>query len=411
MMKLFFSISVGIFLLTNTNAKAQEKISNGWYRASVTRPDGAELVFNVEVTEKNKKPVLYIRNGSERLPVDDVKQKDDSVFIEMPFFESAFRLKIQPDQSLTGKWMKGTSSKNIELPVVFQYGIKERFRIQSASAKNITGRWKVDFTRPNGTERPAIAEFQQKGSYLTGTFLTPSGDYRFLEGVVSSDSLYLSCFDGSHAYLFTAEIRQNEIVNGSYYSSAANKETWKAVKNELAALPDTTLLTQLKPGETKLNFSFKDVNGQTVSINDARYKNKVVVIQLMGSWCPNCMDESKFLTAFYKDYQSRGVEVIALAYEYSTDLYRSKASIQKFSNRIGIKYPVLIAPATVSDEQRTEKTLPQLTPIKSFPTTIFLDRKGNVNRIHSGFYGPGSGEHYEQFKSEFYRTVHSLLGE
>ena len=179
----------------------------------------------------------------------------------------------------------------------------------------------------------------------------------------------------------------------------------------MAALPDTTLLTQLKPGETKLNFSFKDVNGQTVSINDARYKNKVVVIQLMGSWCPNCMDESKFLTAFYKDYQSRGVEVIALAYEYSTDLYRSKASIQKFSNRIGIKYPVLIAPATVSDEQRTEKTLPQLTPIKSFPTTIFLDRNGNVNRIHSGFYGPGSGEHYELFKTEFYRTVHSLLAE
>ncbi len=410
MMKLVTGISL-LFLFFSTGLIAQTKFRTGWYRASVTRPDAAQLIFNVEVIEKNKKHVLYIRNGSERLLVDDIRQKGDSVFIEMPFFESAFRLKIQPDQKLTGKWIKGTSTKYLELPVEFSYGIKERFSVFSTSNKNISGRWKVDFTRPNGTDRPAIAEFQQKGSYLTGTFLTPTGDYRFLEGIVSGDSLYLSCFDGSHAYLFTAVIKQNQIVNGSFYSSASNKETWRAVKNELAALPDTTQLTQLKPGESKLNFSFKDVNGKTVSINDARYKNKVVVIQIMGSWCPNCMDESKFLTAFYKQYQSKGVEVIALAYEYSTDFNRSKASIQKFINRFGIKYPVLITPTTVSDEQRTEKTLPQLTPIRSFPTTIFLNRQGNVYKVDNGFYGPGTGEFYQQFKTEFYRTIQSLLAE
>lgn len=410
MMKLFSGISLLLFFFS-TGLTAQTKLRTGWYRASVTRPDDARLIFNIEVTEKNKKTIFYIRNGAERLLVDDIKQKADSVFIEMPFFESSFKLKIQPDQSLAGKWIKGTSTKNLELPVVFQYGIKERFPVSSTAKEDISGRWKVDFTRPNGTDRPAIAEFQQKGSSLTGTFLTPTGDYRFLEGVVSGDSLYLSCFDGSHAYLFTAEIKQNEIINGSFYSSAANKETWRAEKNELAALPDTTQRSQLKPGESKLNFSFKDVNGKTVSINDARYKNKVVVIQIMGSWCPNCMDESKFLTAFYKQYQSKGVEVIALAYEYSTDFNRSKASIQKFINRFAIKYPVLITPTTVSDEQRTEKTLPQLTLIRSFPTTIFLNRKGNVYKVDNGFYGPGTGEFYQQFKSEFYRTIQSLLAE
>lgn len=410
MMKLLSGISLLLFFFS-TGLTAQTKLLTGWYRASVTRPDASQLIFNVEVIEKNKKPVLYIRNGSERLLVDDIKQKGDSVFIEMPFFESSFKLKIQPDQTLTGKWIKGTSTKYLELPVEFVYGIKERFKVSSTAKENISGRWKVDFTRANGTDRPAIAEFQQKGSSLTGTFLTPSGDYRFLEGVVSGDSLYLSCFDGSHAYLFTAEIRKNEIINGSFYSSAAAKETWKAVKNELAALPDTTQRTQLKPGESKLNFSFKDVNGKTVSINDARFKNKVVVIQLMGSWCPNCMDESKFLTAFYKQYQSKGVEVIALAYEYSTDFNRSKASVQKFINRFGIKYPVLITPTTVSDEQRTEKTLPQLTPIRSFPTTIFLNRNGNVYKVDNGFYGPGAGEFHQKFKAEFYRTIQSLLAE
>jgi thiol-disulfide isomerase/thioredoxin len=407
-MNKIISLFIVVFFLS-INSSAQLK--PGWYRSSVQRTDAVAIIFNIEVVQKNKQTVLYIRNAAERLLVDDIKQKGDSVFIEMPFFESSFRLKINKDQSLTGKWRKATSANFLELPVHFEWGKKERFPVTATRKKNITGKWMVIFTRPNGTDRPAIAELQQKDHFVTGTFLTPSGDYRFLEGVVSNDSLYLSCFDGSHAYLFTAQINGNEIVNGSFYSSAAAVEKWMAVKNDNATLPDTVQRTQLKPGESKLNFSFSDVKGNKVSINDARFKNKIVVIQLMGSWCPNCMDESRFLKQFYKEYKSKGVEIIALAYEYSTDFNRSKASVQKFINRFQIQYPVLIAPATVSDVQKTEKTLPQLTSINFFPTTIFIDKTGTVRKIHSGFYGPGTGEYYDQFKSEFYRTIQSLLAE
>jgi thiol-disulfide isomerase/thioredoxin len=408
-----FLFSTVIFFLFSTTVFTQSanKLRTGWYRASIVREDGAEIIFNAEVQLKNGKPVMFIRNAAERLLVDDIKLKGDSVKIEMPFFESFFRLQIQKNGSLKGTWTKASSAKMLEFPIEFVYGRKERFPITETTTQNSTGRWQVTFTRPNGTDRPAIAEFQQKGSALTGTFLTPSGDYRFLEGIVNGDSLLLSCFDGSHAYLFTATISGNEIKNGMYYSSAAPAEKWRATKNEKAVLPDTTQVTQLKPGESKLNFTFKDVNGKNVSINDARFKNKVVVIQIMGSWCPNCMDESKFLSGFYKEYKSKGVEVLALAYEYSTDFKRSKASVQKFIKRFNIQYPVLITPVTTSDEQRTEKTLPQLTPIRSFPTTIFLSKNGNVAKIHQGFYGPGTGEFYNEFKAEFYRTIRSLLAE
>ena len=88
----------------------------------------------------------------------------------------------------------------------------------------------------------------------------------------------------------------------------------------------------MREGETKLNFTFKDLNGLPVSISDKKYKDKVVIIQLMGSWCANCLDETKFLSGYYKENKSRGVEVIALAYELSTDAARSKASLQKFQN-------------------------------------------------------------------------------
>jgi thiol-disulfide isomerase/thioredoxin len=385
------------------------QLKSGWYRAVISREDGAQIVFNFESLAKGSKTVLDIRNAAERIAVDEVIYQNDSVFVNMPFFESWFRLKVNQNNSLTGIWIKGTSNKNIQLPVTVEYSKKERFAATGKPLQNISGRWQVNITRPNGAERPAIAEFQQKGSYLTGTFLTPSGDYRYLEGVVSNDTLRLSCFDGSHAYSFTAQIQNNTIVNGYFYSSASAPEKWKAEKNTNAVLPDSIQRAELKPGETKLNFSFTDVNGNIVSINDACFQNKVVVVQLMGSWCPNCMDESKFLGSFYKAYKNRGVEIVALAYELSTDVNRSKQSLQKFISRFDIQYPVLIAPAAVNDEKRTEKTLPQLTSIRAFPTTIFIDRKGNVHKIHQGFYGPGTGEHYTAFKNEFYSTVQALL--
>ena len=411
-MKSFIFSTVIVFLFSMKSfAQSADKLRTGWYRASIVREDGAEIIFNAEVQLKNGKPVMFIRNAAERLLVDDIKVKGDSIKIEMPFFESFFRLQLQQNGSLKGTWTKAGSAKMLEFPVEFVYGNKERFTVDKSTTQNSSGRWQVAFTRANGTDRPAIAEFQQKGSALTGTFLTPSGDYRFLEGIVNGDRLLLSCFDGSHAYSFSATVSGNEITNGVFYSSAAPAEKWRATKNGKAALPDTTDVTKLKPGESKLNFAFKDVNGKTVSINDARFKNKVVVIQIMGSWCPNCMDESKFLSSFYKEYKNKGVEIIALAYEYSTDFNRSKASVQKFINRFGIQYPVLITPTTTSDELRTEKTLPQLTPIRSFPTTIFLSKSGNVAKIHQGFYGPGTGEFYTEFKADFYRTIRSLLAE
>lgn len=403
-----FRIAIHFFFIVSslvTNAQ----LKTGWYRAEIKRPDSAAIVFNAEAVTSNGKTVLFIRNDQERLKVDNIKVKGDSVFIDMPFFESTFKLRKQKDHSLKGVWIKGTSRNNLEFPVVFTFGKKERFPVTGSSSANITGKWQVTFTRATGGERPAVATFQQKGNYLSGSFITPSGDYRFLEGVVNGKQLQLSCFDGSHAYLFTADVSNSSITNGKYYNSASAVEQWRAFKNQNAVLPDTSQRTQLREGESRLNFSFKDINGKTVSINDEQFRNQVVIIQLMGSWCPNCMDESKFLGDFYKQYESKGVKIIALAYEYSTDVQRSKASIQKFIDRFSIQYPVLIAPVAVNDPERTEKTLPQLTPIRSFPTTIFIGKDGTVQKVHSGFYGPGTGAYYEQFQKEFYETVETLL--
>ena len=168
---------------------------------------------------------------------------------------------------------------------------------------------------------------------------------------------------------------------------------------------------QVKDGEERLNFSFKSLDGKLLSINDKRFKNKVVIVQIMGSWCPNCMDETAFLTDFYNKNKQRGIEVVALAYELTDNFERSKNSVLKFKEHFNVQYPILITGVTVSDEKRTEKTLPQLTPIKVFPSTIILDKQGKVRTIDTGFFGPGTGEYYENFKKQFYTIIDNLVKE
>jgi thiol-disulfide isomerase/thioredoxin len=227
---------------------------------------------------------------------------------------------------------------------------------------------------------------------------------------MNGDTLRLSTFDGSHAYVFTARVGKDSITNGIFYAGIGDGlQTFTAVKNDTAALPDERTLATMKPGQTQLDFSFPDMNGNKVSIKDERFKNKVVVITLMGSWCPNCMDETGFLSTWYDKNKDKGVEVIGLAYERTTDFEKSKKSLEGFLKRFDVKYPVLITGVTPGDPEKGKKTLPQLTAIKGFPTTIFINKQGNVEEIHTGFSGPGTGEHYEQFQADFNRLINRLL--
>ncbi len=226
------------------------------------------------------------------------------------------------------------------------------------------------FTNKGKKTSTFVAEFKQHGSQVTGTFLDPTGDFRFLQGVVSGDSLKLSTFDGANAYLLIAKVdNKNKISGGKFYSGATGTEDWSAVRNENAKPANGFDETKLKPGAGKLDFTFRDSKtGKPVSINDKRFKGKVVVVQILGSWCPNCMDETRFLSDYYNKNHDRGFWVIGLAYERTTDFKSSQKALMPFEKRLNIQYPVLITGVTSSDTLKTEKTLPQLEKIKAFPT-------------------------------------------
>lgn len=400
---------LSVLVLFSIYASAIPPLKDGNWRASLLREDGNKIIFNLSIEQQKGKTILYILNGEEKMLVNDVKIVKDSLFINMPVFESSFKLKIISQDSIAGVWIKRGPTKDNIMP--FTATTKEAYRfspVNGDASQQAAGKWKMDFIRGTNHE-PALGNFSQNGNVVTGSILTPSGDYRFLSGTVTGNLLQLSTFDGVHALLFTAKINKDSITDGSLFSSRAPEQKWVAVKDANATVPEAEV-TKVKDGESgKLDFSFKDLDGKQVSINDARYKNKVVIIQLMGSWCPNCMDEMAFLSKYYKQNKQRGVEIIALAYEYTTDVQRSTLSLRKFQKRFDVTYPMLITPTTVSDPLRTEKTLPQLSGIKVFPTSLILDKNGKIAAIHTDFYGPGTGEYYTQYVQNFETTINGLL--
>lgn len=410
LVRIFLFLALATFSVSWFDRPAQLK--NGIWRATIRRADGHKIVFNFLSKDSAGKKVIYILNGNEHLLVDSVTTTGDSVFIQLPFFESGFRARMREEGNLEGEWIKHYGQRILRLPFQAKFN-QPRFEVSSAPVADISGRWVTTFLNKNNITSAFVAEFKQNGSHLSGTVLDPTGDFRFLEGVVNGDSLKLSTFDGANAYLLIAKIdNKNKISGGKFYSGATGAEDWSAVRNEKAKPANGFDETRVKPRAGKLDFDFPDSKtGNLVSINDKRFKGKVVVIQILGSWCPNCMDETRFLSDYYNKNHNKGFEVIGLAFERTTDPESSREALAPFEKRLKVQYPVLITGVAVSDSLKTEKTLPQLQEIKAFPTTIFVDKKGNIRKIDSGFNGPATGEHYTEFKEEFNRIVNRLLNE
>lgn len=407
---LMLIVSLSLFL--PVVAQPKSAIQKGW-RIALQRKDGKEIIFQLEKNTVQGKTALVVVNAGEKIKLTDVTSAGDSLFFTMPAFEASFRVKLQPNGDMTGTFIKGTSGSEQYWPLFGKANDPARFKATQGSAKNnISGKWNVSITRPNGTIRKAAGLFSQQGNRLTGSFLTPSGDYRYLDGIVTGDSMFLSSFDGDNARLFEAKIDiKNNSLNGVFYNGYDGKEVWTATKDSSVAMPEISDPTKLRDGYSRLDFTFNDLDGNPVSIKDEKYKNKVVIVQLMGSWCANCLDETRFLSGYYKENKAKGVEIIALAYEYTTDRERSKKSIERFRKLFDVEYPMLITGVTAGDEKKAEKTLPQLTAIKSFPTTVFINKKGIVRDIHTNFFGPGTGEYYDLSKKRLTDTVNRLLKE
>ena len=399
--------------LFGCNSPSNPTVKNGTWRAALLR-DGHTLPFliDIESNSDGKTYSAYALNGAERFKMDTAYIENDSLHIPMDLYDSELIGKVG-EGHLTGVWRESRPGRAVgELPFEAIYGEDYLFYEPGivASGVSVGGTWAVTFRGEDSTDSyEAVGIFAQRGHELTGTFLTPTGDYRYLAGNVKGDSLYLSCFDGSHVFLFTAALQSDGSLNGEAFYGLTSYETWTAHPDANAKLPDANTLTYLKPGYDSFDFKFPNADGNMVSLQDPAFKDKVVVVQIMGSWCPNCMDETRFLAPWYKKNRDRGVEIVGLAFERSGKLADSAPKLRKMAQRYDVYYPILLA--GTSDKDSAATSLPMLNHIMSFPTTIILDKKHKVRNIHTGFSGPGTGKYYDEFVADFKKLVDKLVKE
>jgi len=361
--------------------------------------------FNVEEPEKGRYR-LTIFNAEERITVEKVIQTGDSISFMMPVFDSEIKAKIT-NKGLVGRWYNYAKGSDYTIPFNAEYQVANRFHQTLPADLDITGRWEVDFSKGDPEEYKAIGEFKQRGDIVIGTFLTETGDYRYLEGNITGRQLSLSCFDGAHAFLFTANVNPDGTMDGRFYSGTHWKESWVALRNENAQLRDPYSLTFMQSDYDKIAFAFPDLKDNMVTLSDEKYLDKIIILQLMGSWCPNCMDETIFLNKLYDQYKDDGLVIIGLAFEKSRDIDKAKRTVIRMRERLNVKYEHLIA--GISDKDEASKSFPMLNKIMSYPTTIYLDRNKNVRKIYTGFLGPGTGAHHETHTQEITALVESLL--
>ena len=371
-----------------------------------------ELPFNFEVTyTDDKKFYIEIINGTERIRIDDITigrdraTGKDTLLARFPTYDTYLKA-IYEGNVMEGKWVVA-SKENYSIPFSARQGQDYRFTtVKKTPATDMSGAWETIFEAEGGKAEKAVGEFQQKDNYLTGTFMTETGDYRFLEGTVQANKFYLSCFDGAHAFLFEGKISSENTLVGVFKSGISYRTTWSATRNAQATLPDAYKITKIIAPEKALNFNFTNPDGVPFSLQSADYQNKNKIIQLSGTWCPNCKDETNFLVNYIKKNKFDDLAIIGLYFERYKESEKANQVLKAYKSTMNIPWEVACVGAASKEE--ATKFIPQLDQVYAFPTLLLVDKNNKIRYVHTGFSGPATSK-YEIFGKEFDALIRDSL--
>lgn len=397
-------IFISLIILSCQNTK-QINLETGPYRGLIEVTNDKALAFNFKVKDATH---LEVYNANEIIYVDEVSYQQDSVLIKLPVFEGYLKAAIT-ENGLKGYFR--IDGLNRIVPFNAIYGISSRYDTSEEANLNLTGSWEITFNKSKASgSSKGLAILEQNQNKVTGTIRTTTGDHRYLEGVLDGNTLKLSAFDGAHAFYYEAKVLGDQL-EGIFYSGNHYTATINGKMNANYKLASGDTLTYLKPGYDKLSFAFPDANGKSVSLNDDRFRDKVTVVQLMGSWCPNCLDETRFFKSYIAQHKDLPLEFVGLAFEYSKSENQAFERIKRLQDRLEIDYPILLAQYGSTNKTSAQEKLPMLNAVLSYPTSIIVDKKGKVRYIHSGFDGPATGKPYEVYTRKFDSIITNLAAE
>lgn len=401
---ILFAILI-IVLVFSGCGKTQDPVAGLW-QAAIHSEGQPDIGFQIDVARDGGKVTGALVNGPDREEATSGSFDGNTLILRFDHYDAELRAS-----------MKG---RDLEGEFVRQRGKTKRIYSFSATrtpqeyAANVdglplSGDWIL--TVGEGEQRKVwSATLQQNGGKLSGTVIPISGDWGTLTGYVRDGEIYLSRFDGIRALLWTGQITADGRIEGSFEDGrkvVAERADQAIAQGTKPLDPET--YTKVKDPNEPFHFEGLDINGQKVSSTDPRFAGKVVLVTITGTWCPNCHDEAPVLVEFYRKYKDQGLEVVALAYEYTGDVARDLEQLKIYAKRHAIEFPLLLAGTTEAGE--IARTLPQLENFGAYPTTIYLNREGKVTHIHAGFESKITGERHQKLVASMEERVQEMLKE
>jgi len=381
------------------------------YIAEIQLNDRLQIEVAAALVEKNSKSPITIYNGKEVYQLSVNKRIGDTLIYQFPAQDAEWRIAFNDDFSeARGWWVNYNKKVPVRYPVHLYMTLSEMIPKPDSIFPELFGRWKVLFEPGTPNEEVLVGVFQQEmNGRIFGSFLSETGDYRYLHGYVANGKLHLQTYTGYWAFVVEADLNGSNEMTGVFYSGGKSSSPFKAIKDEKVQLRDEAELTYLiKRDETVYLKGLTKLNGRKVNL-DLNKQNQVTLIQIMGTWCPNCIDESHLLNELQIQYGAKGLRVIGLAFEVGNDSKKQRARLNKFVKDLGINYNVYLA--GTSSKEAAAAYFPMLNGIMSFPTSILVDRNGKVLAIHTGFSGPATGQAYDDLVQKFKQEIEGALSE
>ena len=361
---------------------------------------GGELPFGLELTDG-----VTILNGPERIPADGASFEPPRLEMSIHRYDATVRANLDATgDRLDGVYRRRRGPQEMaSIPFHAVRGELPRFAPGPPPTVDVSGRWSVRF---DSEEEPAVGVFEQHADgTVVGTFLTAVGDYRWLAGDVTGDTLRLSVFDGAHAFLFIARLTAEGLV-GDFWSGTWWHETWTATRDDAAALPDPMTLTA-STDVPLASIRFPDLDGNLRALSDPAFRGRARILEIFGTWCPNCNDATRYLVELDQRYRDRGLSILGLACELTGDLHRDTRQVKRYAAIHEATWPMLIA--GLADKEQASKALPLLDKVRAYPTTVFLDADDRVRAVYTGFSGPATGDAHQELRARFEGLIEELL--
>ncbi len=374
-----------------------------FWRGELSMNDRLQIPFLFSLEKNGKKYKMTILNGEEKINLS-CTQKKDSITALFPGIDAYLKFKIDGNE-MRGYWLNLNKKKLQKIP--FHASFNEKLRFEWSTKEDpVDVRTKYSLVFDDDTEKNiCVGLFKGEPGIIQGTIMTETGDYRFLDGNVNGNSFKMSTFNGTWAMLVEGQIIGDSIV-GYFYSGSSYRTSWRGKADDNAMLRKASSLTYVL-NDQAINFSsVRTLNGKPYR---SKQNSNTKLYQIMGSWCPNCLDEMVFFKELHKEFANDGLEIIAFAYENQQEISSALSKLKKFAKRMEIPYTVCYA-GNASKEVATA-TFPMLNQIMSFPTSILVDKNGKIRHIHTGFSGPATGKVYDEYKEEMRGIIKSLLVE